>query len=209
MRRPSEARPALELAELARRLDVAPNAITVENALAEGWRLHVFLAGRAAQVEWERDRVLGGLRDAEVVEGEDATRLSARVRDLGAVPDTSVRLACLPTQVAGAVDTLSASEAARDGEPRTVVQPAVATVEARLVGLADHDPARQAELYGDLRERLAPAEVSLEVLAAPSAVHVALAPRLAERPELRWMFTLRDRLDPKGLFVSPSFPGRP
>jgi len=121
-----DARAALDAALELRARPLSPVSVTVENR-GGPWRLHVFLAGRARQVEAERDAARGlGAPEAEV-DGDEARAAARRARDLACVggrwPD--LRLATRPS----AIGTELAPFIEGGGEVGVVIQPGIATAE--------------------------------------------------------------------------------
>ena len=203
------ARPALEAAEAGRALPLSPLAVTLEGE--EGaFRLHVFLAGRTEQVRWEAGEVERVLGDAERRDDEETRRHRALVRDLGRRDGRwpAFRMLCLPSQVPSAIDSMRDFAGARGLEPRFLAQPLAGSVDVFLPEDAAPEPESFAALASDLRDLLAPAEVRLDPLAVPAAVHRALARTDDGDPSARWMMRLRESFDPAGTFASPLFPCR-
>lgn len=203
------ARPALEAAEAVRALPIAPLAVTLEG-VDEDFRLHVFLAGHSEQVRWEADEVERVLGDAERRDDEGARCHRALVRDLGRRNGRwpAFRMVCLPSQLPSAIDSTRDFAGARGLQPRFLAQPFAGIVDVFLPGDAATEPESFVALASELRDLLAPAEVRLDPLAVPVAVHRALARTNDEGPAARWMTRLRESFDPAGTFASPLFPCR-
>ena len=189
---------ALERAERLRRLAIQPWALVVENRTGPCWRVHLALAGRAEAVEDERRLAAGVMEGAACHEGANARDRRIAVRDLTAL--ANARLHCRPSRVATALDRLA--EVLGELAWSVAVQPAVAVAELHL------DEAHP-DVWLDLARALASEGARLEPAALPAALHTRLAPRHADRPELRWMRALARAFDPDARFASPTFPCRP
>jgi glycolate oxidase FAD binding subunit len=205
----ADAGAALVAAERLRLENLDPLALTVEGG-PNGWRLQLFLGGRADQLEWARSRALELLPAGLVERGaSEARNRRAEVRDLscrgGAWPTFAVSTS--PPRAAAAVATVQAELA--DPAARFVVQPGVCTLDVFAPALAARDVGAVTESLRALRARLDDVPARLQPRALPGTVHAALAPSLAAAPAGRWMRALAQRFDPLERFASPSFPGRP
>lgn len=206
--------PLLEAAAELRALPASPLALVLENTLQEGWRLHLFLAGRGPQVTAEAAAARGvlgsarGLGEPEELEGGAAEERFASVRDLerpappssgpSSWPWPQLRIVTRPSRIAAALSALV------DGlDPRLVVQPGVAQAVAFAPQLLGAEPGR----WTSLARRLAGVGARLEPLQAGPAAHLALAPN-GRAPAARWMGRLAAELDPEGRLRCPTFPIR-
>jgi len=194
-------REAFELAKEIRLRRVSPEALTVENTSGP-WNLHVFLAGGAAQLDFERADLLELAPESEVLEDEAARARSAHIRDLSR--GAAARLTCLPSRMGDAVDTNRTFWDSQGVGATVVAQPGIACAEVFLEGTPDHETL--AAQMVDLRERLAPQDTRLYARTLPEHVHQRMASARESSVAGDWMQRLRTSLDPAGTFSSPVFP---
>jgi glycolate oxidase FAD binding subunit len=189
---------ALEAAASVRTAGIAPRSLTVENALAEGWRLHASLGGRSAHVGHELERLrraLGG--ELDELEDEPAAARADRVRDLE--PDGSqrpaLRITAAPARIRAAAGELL-DHLPAPHEATVVVQPGVACLDLELTAPAD---STLIELLPTLRAALRPLQASAS-LRLPTPAHAAdLADDDADPVRLTLQERLRATFDPRDL----------
>ncbi len=196
--------PALAAAQAVRAARVSPRSITLESpAGATACRLHVVLAGRAAHVQLERERLDAALPGAEVTGGDAARHLTAELRDLE--PDgrerLALRLAASPTQLrAVARELFDALPEAHDA--RLVAQPGVANLDLEFAGPAEASHRQAwAEPLPRLRAALRPlgAQVHLRL---PRPAGIELVDRDADPVRVALQERLRATFDPDGLLCT-------
>ena len=200
---------ALAAARALRALRLQPLAVCVENLRVERaeapWALHALLAGRAAQVAWEREQVARALGAAEVLEGEPAEALRDELRDLepAAAETTSLHVACRPSALEEVWHLCRDALGRRECAPAALLHPGLATLDLPVVLSTQ----ALAQLVRELRAALAPHRARLSVRGAGVELPDDLDPFGEPGPGFELMQRLRARLDPRGRFAAGRFHG--
>jgi glycolate oxidase FAD binding subunit len=190
---------ALEGAASLRASGVAPRALTVENVLGAGWRVHALLAGRAAHVAREAELAsasLGG--EVEVLEGAAAAARGDALRDLepSGGARAALRLTAGPTRLRAALGELF-DALPSPHEALLVVQPGVATADLELTGGEE----ALGELLPRLRAALRPLRATAQLrLPTPGEVD-PLAESDTDPARLALQERLRATYDPHRLLT--------
>lgn len=159
---------ALSAAQKVRAARVSPRSITLESSAGTtACRLHVVLAGRAAHVHLERERLAAVLPSAEITDGDDALIRVGELRDLE--PDghetLAVRVTASPSRLAAAAAELF-DRLPSEHDARLVAQPGVATLDLEFADRLD-----LSELQA-WRERLPLLRAALRPLGAQASLRL-------------------------------------
>ena len=194
---------ALELAARVLATDARPLALLVHD-LGEGarWEFALVLAGNAARVAWERERVLAILPELVEHAGEAAARERARLRELERWDQRwpNYVLETPPANLAATSAELRTSWKRASSRPRSLWQPGLARIACWLTS-EDGDWLMPAPRAGAASARIqrwlelpARLEGQVDRFGAPSSG----LPRMRK---------LRDALDPAGVFARGRFHG--
>lgn len=186
-----------------------PLAVSIHGTPGGTWTLDLVLAGRSAQLDADLQDLPARMREGLRTEGDGAAALLREIASREGRPGLwpQAKMTTRPTQLPAAVQALGAEVSPGGGH--LALQPTEGIGFLFAPDLADADPAVQVERLNHWRKQVSSAGGRLDPMAVDSLVHGELAPGADAGIRERWAVSLRNRLDPRGRFRSPSFPCKP